>query len=793
MNVSELLSHLKDLDIKIWLEGDQLKVNAPKGSLTPELQSQIAANKSEIKHFLSTSQEASFAAFTPIVPSSADHEIPLSFAQQRLWFLNQYDPGNPAYTIVNVCEIKGPLDVQVLERSLSEILRRHSALRTIFSKNDNRQPIQVIQPAEPVLLAIIDLQSTPTEELEAEAHKRVTALAQEPFILTQGPLFRTTLFSLGPQRHWLVILIHHIVCDGWSTNVFLYELRTLYEAFAHGRPSPLQDLSLQYADYALWQRQDKVVESLRPQLDFWLETLKGKLPILEMPADYPRPALQTYHGANLRGVLSPDLLQQIRQLTSQHKVTPFMLLLAVFQILIYRYTGQDDVIIGTPQANRPQSELEWLIGLFVNTLTIRTDLSGNPTGMELLQRVRDASLQAFAHQDIPFEMIVEGLHPERDTSHSPVFQVFFTVQNVPEKTAFNEELEFTTITVDPKMAKFDLSLEIFVNQNQVFYNFEYNTDLFKAKTIQRMLGHYVTLLEGLCASPSLPIGQLPLLTAEERQLILLDWNDTHYDYPREQVLPALFEAQVQRTPQAVAICDEEGQITYSELDRRANQLARYLFALGVGPETLVGVSLPRSIDMVVSLLAILKAGGAYVPLDPGFPVDRLNYMLSDSAAPLLITHSNLAARFSGSTCQVICLNNESDQLASQSDQPLPLRSTPDNLAYVIYTSGSTGRPKGVQVLMRGFVKLFAFNASGTWLIFSRYPAFGHLPVFRYCRTRVVPAANLRCAVGNRYQCYSRGRAAFEKGTGEVWRYLFAGYTNHLAAVDFRWLERLSPI
>ncbi len=529
----------------------------------------------------------------------------------------------------------------------------------------------------------------------------MAGLVREPFALTEGPLFRARLLRLDAQRHWLAVTFHHIICDGWSTNIFSYELQTLYRAFSQGQPSPLPELEIQYSDYAVWLDQEQVQRSLQDKLDCWLETLQGPLPILELPVDYPRPALQTNHGANLRDALPSDLLDAIQKMSSRHKLTPFMIMLAAFQILLFRYTGQEDLIVGTPEANRPESQLEPLVGLFVNTLAIRTNLSGNPTGMEVLERVRQASLQAMTNKDVPFEMVVEKLNPERDTSHSPVFQVFFTLQNTPERATTRGELVFSPVNVDPKTAKFDLSLEIYLSGEQVFYNIEYNTDLFEAETIRRILAHYRMLLNGLVHSPELPVGQLPLLTEEERERILSEWNDTRRNDLLEKTLPALFEEQARRTPEATAVSDEEGRITYAELDRRSNRLAHYLVELGVGPETLVGVSLPRSIDTLVSLLAILKAGGAYVPLDPGFPIERLRYMLEDSGTPLLLTHSNLAARFEGTDCRMICLNEVAQELSQRSPEPQAQRAGPDKLAYVMYTSGSTGRPKGVQVLMGG--------------------------------------------------------------------------------------------
>lgn len=706
MSISILLSRLRDLDIKVWLDGDQLRINAPKGALTPELQTEIVANKPEIIRFLKDMQAAEHAP-ARITHHTGREQFPLSFAQQRLWFLYQYEPENTAYSIVNVNVLAGTLDIAILEKSIGQILDRHSVLNAVFTEDEHHQPVQHIPAPVPFHLPVIDLQDLPLEQREEAARDLIAKESQTPLDLLRGPLFRAVLYRVQPRQHFLLVLMHHIVSDGWSMRIFFRELQILYEANHSQKNPPLLEIPVQYADYALWQRQSYLPDARHTALDYWREKLKGPLPILELPGDRPRPPAVTYNGATLRSDLPQELLQRVGQICSQYEVTPFMFLLAAFKVLLHRYTRLEDIIVGTPVANRSQVEVENLIGFFVNTLALRTDLSGNPSFIDLLKRVKETSLEAFTYQDLPFEMVVEAVNPDRDPSHNPIFQVMFIVQNTPRKSIPDrpQDLTFQQMWFDPRTAKFDLTLEIYDNQDGVFYDFEYNTDLFDPGTIQRMLGHYRALIEGVCDDPQQPISQLTLLTAEERQQILVEWNNTYREYPRTKTVQSLVEAQVDRTPQRTAVRDEHGEISFAELDARANQLAHYLRQQGVQPDTLVGLSLPRTAEMVVAMLGILKAGGAYLPLDPNYPPDRLAYMLENAAAPLVITHSSLAARFTAKQARVICLDSDASVISAQPSARFDGGSGPENLAYVIYTSGSTGRPKGVQVLQKGVVNL----------------------------------------------------------------------------------------
>ncbi len=708
MIISEFLSRLNDLDVRLWIENDHLRCNAPKGVLTQELRDELATRKEEIISFLKT-----FGTTQPDDESSARTDIvrvtnridppPLSFSQQRLWFLDQFDPGSTAYSIPVVFKFEGEFQQDVLEKSINTIVRRHESLRTTFSVNSDNLPLQIIHPFSPVTLQVKDLMGLPQNEKEPAVFRLAREQSSIPFDLKKGPLFRTLLIRTAPQTHYLFINMHHTISDGWSTGVFTTELAALMEAFSTGKENPLPDLPVQYSDYAIWQRRSQGSESLRPQLEYWINKLSGRLPVLELPTNRPRPAFQTYKGETIQTFLPSNLTLRIKDICKQHQVTLFMVLLAAYNVLLHRYTGQEDLLVGTPIANRDQKNIEGLIGFFVNTIVIRNELSGNLRFIDFLDRVRQSSLEAFTNHELPFEHIVEALHPARDTSHSPIIQVMFILQNTPFRSIHFHNLEMRPFIIDSGASKYDLTLTVWESPDGTGCFFEYNTDLFDKSTIERMAGHYQVILESICDNIEMPVAQLQMLTAQEQTQILHQWNNTYRALPSEQTLQSLFEAQVQNTPDSVAVFFEQEQITYRQLDQRANQLAQYLRKLGIGPEALVGVNLNRSIDMVVALLGILKAGGAYVPLDPYFPADRLAYMLEDSGAKVLLTQESLAGKLGGEGVQMVCIDTDWPVITRESTEPLETSSTQENLAYVIYTSGSTGRPKGVQVLQRGVV------------------------------------------------------------------------------------------
>jgi amino acid adenylation domain-containing protein len=644
----------------------------------------------------------------PIRPVPRSEELPLSFAQQRLWFLDQLEVGSPFYNNPAAVRITGQLDVAALERSLNEIARRHEILRTSFATLDGK-PVQVIASSLKLALPVVDLRHLPAHEREQEARRVMKEAAQQPFDLANGPLARLCLWRLNEEEYVALLVLHHIVSDGWSNGVLIRELATLYQAFSNGYDSPLPELKIQYADFAYWQRKWLQGEALTKQLTYWKEQLSGSPPLLQLPTDHPRPAVQSFRGAHHRFTFSAELTEKLKALSRQESVTLFMTLLAAFQTLLYRYSGQEDICVGTPIAGRNRAEIEDLIGFFVNTLVMRTDLAGDPGFRELLKRVREVALGAYTHQDVPFEMLVEELRPVRELSHTPLFQVMLGLNNTPATAIELPGLSFHPIEVESGTARCDLLLELTERPEGLSGLLEYNTSLFEPATIARMSGHFQRLLEAVVADPAQRLSRLPLLTDTELKQLLIEWNQTEADYPHDQCIHHMFEAQVEKQPEALAVAFEKEQLTYQELNRRANQLAHYLRKLDVGPEKLVGICTERSIEMIVALLGVLKAEGAYLPLDPTYPTERLAFMLSDAQVVVLLTQKHLLDRLpphpAQAIRQVICLDADWEQIARESDQNPSSSVTPENLAYCIYTSGSTGRPKGVLIPHRGLCSL----------------------------------------------------------------------------------------
>ena len=640
----------------------------------------------------------------PIVPVPRDGDLPLSYAQQRLWFLDQLQPDSPFYNVPMVLRLVGEIDVAALERSLNEIVRRHETLRTTFVER-NGKARQSIAEHLAFSLPVADLSHLPPEIREEEAEARARVEVQKPFNLATGPLFRACLLKLSEQDYIAVVTMHHIISDAWSMRVFFQEMAILYASFAQNRQSPLPDLPIQYADFAAWQRAWLSGEVLERQLAYWRETLSDSQTLLDLPTDRPRPAVQTANGANLTFTLPPDLSEKLQAFSRREGATLFMILLAAFQALLYRYTGQDDINIGSPIANRTRSEVEHLIGFFLNTLVLRTDLSGDPSFRELVKRVRETVLGAFAHQDLPFEMLVETLQPERALSHSPLFQVGFTLQTVSDEAAELPNLTLQPVVIDSGSAKYDITLLMAAGPDGLVGNFEYNTDLFDRSTIERMVGHLITLLQGVMAEPNITIDQAPLLTEEEQQQLLVTWNDTAMPTPTDRCIHELFERQVVQRPQAIAVTFEGHALTYEQLNRKANQLAHYLRKLGVGPETLVAIATERSLETVVGILGALKAGGAFLPIDPTYPQERIAFMFTDSGAPILLTQAALVNILPENGAQIIRLDEDWPQIALEPETNPGLAVRPENTAYVIYTSGSTGRPKGAALRHNGLCNL----------------------------------------------------------------------------------------
>ena len=623
-------------------------------------------------------------------------DAPLSSTQRGLWLLDQMEPGSPLYVVPLVIELAGPLNIAALERALATIVQRHESLRTVFPAPDGEPVQRVLSLCHEITDPVGEGQgglrgrrrqgACPTtilngmeEVSETEAEIRKNEAIRRPFDLQAGPLFRAELLRLGPERHQLAITMHHIVADDWSIGVLIEELVSLYE----GRS--LADLPIQYCDYAVWQQAGLQSPNIREQLSYWEKQLAGPLPVLELQAGHPRPAVRNTEGAKLYFEIAPGMRQKLSAIARQHEVTLFMTLLAAFQILLSRYTGQTDLLIGSPVANRPSPHFEGLIGAFIQTLVLRCDLSGNPTFQEVLRRTRRVALDAYTHQDIPFEDLVQALAPDRDPSRPPVFQVMFVLQNAPRPAARMGEAGLRVLPTDNGTSKFDLSLTFIEEREGLSGELEYNTGLFDRPMMERLQGNLETLLQGIVADPARPIAELPLLTAEESRRMLEEWNRTTAEYPSAACLHQLFEAQVERTPEATAVVFEESSLTYAELNRRANRMARYLRSVGVGEESLVALSMDRSLPLIVALIGILKAGAAYVPIDPAYPRERKQAMLEDSQAEVVVTSETVSL----------------SESFEDSNPAYAIAAT--NAAYVIYTSGSTAQPKGVVVTHQSVV------------------------------------------------------------------------------------------
>lgn len=641
----------------------------------------------------------------PIEPVSHDQELPLSFSQQRLWFLDQLEPDSPFYNIPTALRLSGKLDVDALEKSFAEIIRRHESLRTTF-KAVRGIPHQVISEDVDLQLEKKDLTASAPEDREAEILRLAKEDAQKPFDLGNGPLLRVMLVKLGDEDNVILLNMHHIISDGWSVGVLIQEVAALYQAFTENKPSPLTDLPVQYADFAHWQRNWLQGEVMETQLNFWREQLDSRAFVLDLPTDRPRPAVQTFRGAVKSKRLPDELLASLKSLSQKEGVSLFMTLLAGFKTLLYRYSGQEHINVGTPHANRNRIETENLIGFFVNTLVLHTDLSGNPSFKELLQRVKDVAFGAYRYQDMPFETLVEELQPERDLSHTPLFQVMFVLQNAPMQSLELPGLTFEPIQAPSGTAKFDLSL-IIGEDGGFSASFEYNTDLFDESTIDRMLNHFQILLESVSADPDQAIAAVPFMLENELQTMLNEWNQTKAEFPADFCMHQWFEALAEKQPDAVAVTYEGQQLTYSELNKKANQLSHYLRKNGLRQENLVGICMERSLEMMIAILGTLKTGGAFIPLDPVYPEERLAYMIEDSSLSVLLTQSGLAERLQSYNATVIAVDGQWETIAKQEDTNLSLEMDPDNLAYVIYTSGSTGHPKGTMLRHRGWCNLGA--------------------------------------------------------------------------------------
>ncbi|TCP54571.1 amino acid adenylation domain-containing protein [Tumebacillus sp. BK434] len=637
------------------------------------------------------------------IPRRPDEVSPLSFSQERIWVMEQLAPDQAVYNIPSALEMTGPLDLDILERSINEVIMRHETLRSTFQFADG-EPFVAYLPAFTLTLGVEDLRDLPDDERRAEAVRLAADLARAPFDLPNGPLLRATAMRMADDKHMLVLVIHHIIADGWSLGVLISEIAKLYAAFAQGAPSPLTGLPLQYGDFAHWQKLPEQQAALDSQLAYWKRQLGDAHEPLALPTDRPRPAVQTYNGARTSFTLSKPLSDALQQVSAREGTTLYMTLLAAFQTLLARYSGQSDILVGSPIAGRSLRETEELIGVFVNTLVLRGRVEDGMSFRDLLAQVRQTSIDAFAHQDLPFEKLVAELQPERNMGVSPLFQVMFNMLNAPLKLTVPGGLTLETVELNSGTAKFDITLAMSEREHGLIGEWEYNTDLFDAATIDRMIGHFQTLLEQVVERPDRQLQEIPLLSPAEQQLMLRDWNDTGAPYREDACLHHLFEEQAERTPDATALVFEDEELSFAELNNRANRLAAQLQAAGVGPDDPIGICMERSLELVTAMLAAHKAGGAYLPLDPGYPQERLAFMIADAKPKAILTQPALAAKLPGSAAQLLTVT-EAAQNELYPNLASPVR--PDHLAYIIYTSGSTGQPKGVQVTHGNAVNHFA--------------------------------------------------------------------------------------
>ena len=648
--------------------------------------------------------------------------VPLSFAQERLWFLTQLEPDNPSYNVPVALRLAGDLNVVAVEKSINTIVARHETLRTKFAAVDG-EPFQFVSRDKTANVEFVDLTLSPGVDVHVESRRLMTAIAEQPFDLERDLPLRVSLIKLASNDHLMLLTMHHIVSDAWSVNIFIQELSVLYKAFTTESKPQLPDLPIQYRDYAAWQRNWLQNGSLKEQVDYWASHLAGAAK-LSLPTDRVRPTVHSHRGAHLSFQLKSELARKLAELSRAEGATLFMTLLSAFKVLLFRYTGEHDVVVGAPIAGRNRVETENLIGFFVNSLALRTDLSGNPTFRQLLGRVKKVALEAYAHQDLPFEKLVEELNPVRDISQTPIFQVMFGLQNAPRSAPHLNRLSVSRVTVDSRTAKFDLTLLMTETADGLAGWLEYNADIFDPSTMERLQHHFENLLSSIALNPDGRIGTVPFMTAEERRKLLIDWNDSKTDFPRERCIHELFEEQAFIRPDAVAVVFNEREMKYGELNRRANQVAQYLRKQGVGPDVTVGLAVERSIDMIVGLLAILKAGGAFMPLDPSYPHERLLFMMEQANVKLILSQTDLLASLPASEARLIALDSLDGEVSCEDNGNLSRLSEPENLAYVMYTSGSTGQPKGVSVTHRNVVRLVKdpnyarFDASEVFLQFA---------------------------------------------------------------------------
>jgi amino acid adenylation domain-containing protein len=667
------------------------------------------------------------AAKQQVIPRrSTQGPCPLSFAQELMWLLDHLIDTS-AYHVPRALRIKGPLNVEALDYSLNNIVARHAILRTTYQAIDGK-PFQFVADSAKVNINHVDLRALGREERETEANRILVEEGRRRFDFERDLMLRVFLLRMDEQEHILLLISHHIASDGQSKAVLFRELTTFYQAYCNNTVAHLPELPIQYADYAVWQRDWLQGELLEKHLKYWRETLAGAPMLLELPTDHPRPPMQSFEGAR-QIVKYPDgMLESLKALCRQEGSTMFMMVLAAFGTLLYRWSGQEDMLIGTPVSGRNRTEIEPLIGYFSNSVVLRLALGGDPTFRELMRRVKEVSLGAYSHQDLPFEKLVVEMQPERDLSYSPMYQVMFSVGEHKDLGFQLPGLEIAPIIIDRGIAKFDMTLGMTELRQDLMCNIEYCSALFEASTMQRLADHFQILLQGVVANPDQRISELPMLSAEDRHKFIFTWNDTHRDYPRNIFVPHLFEQRVAETPDAIAVVYDDKKLTYRELNERANQLGHFLKKRGVGPEVRVAVCVERSLEMVLGVMGVVKAGGAYVPLDGMYARERLPVILQDAQCPVLLTQQSMLDAVPETDAEIIALDSGWDAISRESTENPAHETTWDTLAYVVYTSGSTGVPKGVMVTHGGLVNQYrAYEESyelrspiGSWLYMANF-------------------------------------------------------------------------
>ncbi|MBL8166329.1 MAG: amino acid adenylation domain-containing protein [Anaerolineae bacterium] len=700
MTVTEIIDSLAQQGIQLWVEGENLRFRAQKGALTPELRTLLTENKPALVAYLREQSRQAVEYF------------PLSYNQQSMWFMNQSAPESAAYNVAFTVRVRSHVDVDALRRAFQAIADRHPTLRTIYAFREGA-PMQATQGSSEVAFEVVDAASMNDDALNAA----VVAAYERPFDLENGPVFRVSLFTRAAEDHVLMIAVHHIALDGWSMWLLLDDLRALYPAYLNQQPAALPSLDAAYIDFMKWQTALLNGAEGERLAQYWQTRLAGELPVLDVPTDHPRPPTPSFRGATHIFVIEADLTHRLRDLAKAEGVTLYALLLAAFQTLLYRYSGQDDIIIGSPMFGRNRPEFARIIGDFVNMVALRASLTGDMPFAAFLAQTRQTVLEAIDHQEYPFPLLVQKLGSSRDSSRSAVFQAVFDLQRVQQAGAFADlfipgkrdiRLELGGLQIEPfpmpqQEGQFDLVMQIAEAGDVLPGTLKYSTDVFDSATIERLMRHFTTLLGGIVANPQQALAQLPLLDADERRAMVTDWNRTQVEYAHERRVTHFFEERAASTPAATAVICDGASLSYAELNQRANQLAHYLRAQGVGPDVLVGVCMERSLDMMVALFGVLKAGGAYVPMDPEYPRERLGYMVEDARMPIILTQQRLLDHLPDHQSQVIRIDADWNTVAAQPAENPVVRTEGDDLAYVIFTSGSTGRPKGVQISHRALI------------------------------------------------------------------------------------------